>query len=102
MRGELLLHIGEMRTRSAALVTHRDDPLTRWPPFLESPMKHSFPAWRPVLMALTLLGCARTSIDSLIAPEMRPGEYHRILVAALLSDIGLQREMEERFGNSYH
>lgn len=56
----------------------------------------------PVLLTLTVaLGCARTSITSMVAPEAEGRKYAHILVVFPISDLEWRREAERHFRQSY-
>ncbi len=53
------------------------------------------------VISLTLAGCARTRISSVVAPEAAGRVYDRILVVFPVDDIEWRRTAEEVFGNAY-
>ena len=53
------------------------------------------------VLPLLVVGCARTRISSLVAPEARGRTYDRILVVFPISDIEWRRTAEEEFGKAY-
>lgn len=49
-----------------------------------------------VVVAIMVFACARTSINSMRAPEVQGKTFRNILVFAALADLGLRQQMEDR------
>lgn len=52
-----------------------------------------------MVLALLLPACARTSMTSIPAPELRGRAFRNILVAAAIGDLGLRQDMEVRLAS---
>lgn len=63
--------------------------------------RRHFAALAVLSTVLSVGGCARTRISSLVAPEARDRTYHRLLVVFPVNDLEWRRTAEEGFGEAY-